>query len=108
MSKAKLKKIKDAAAFLRDAGLIFEINRKILHPLGLALEIIINDDGTEEFGDLWDCRDDPEGVIYNKWCFESGLKKFKAYMKEQGNKLLKSRIETLGYLVQKPKNKETL
>ena len=100
MSKPKLKKIKDAAAFLRDAGLIFEINRKILHPLGMALEIKINDDGTEEFGELWDCRDDAEGIIYNKECFKSGLKKFKAYMKEQGNTILKSRMEKLGYLVQ--------
>lgn len=97
---AKVKKIKDAAAFLRDAGLIFEINRKILHPLGLALEIKIEDDGTEKFGDLWDCRGDSEGIIYNDECFKSGLKKFQVYMKEQGNNILKSRMEKLGYLVQ--------
>lgn len=97
----KPKKIKEAAAFLRDSGLIFEINRKILHPLGLALEVTINDDGTEEFGQLWDSRDDPEGFIYADDCYESGLKKFKAYMKERGNEALKSRMEKLGFLVQK-------
>ena len=97
---SKVKKIKDAAAFLRDTGLLFEINRKILHPLGMALETQIADDGTETFGALWDCRDDPEGMIYNDECYASGLKKFKVYMKEQGNKSLKSRIARLNYLVQ--------
>lgn len=100
---SKPKKIKEAAAFLRDAGLLFEINRKILHPLGLALEIVINDDGTEAFGEIWDSRDDPEGIIYADDCYESGLKKFKVYMKERGNTALKSRMENLGYLVQRKK-----
>jgi len=100
MSNHRVKKIKDAAAFLRDAGLVFEINRKILHPLGLALEIQINDDGTEKFGALWDCRTDPEGILYNDACFKSGFKKLKAYIKKHGNKSLKSRVAKLGYLVQ--------
>ena len=97
----KPKKIKEAAEFLRDSGLLFEINRKILHPLGLALEVNTNDDGTEEFGQVWDSRDDPEGFLYADDCYLSGLKKFKLYMKERGNMALKSRMERLGYLVQK-------
>ena len=101
----KVKKIKDVAAFLRDAGLIFEINRKILHPLGMALEITINDDGSEDFGDLWDCRNDPEGIIYAKDCFESGIKKFNTYMEEHGNKALKSRMKKLGYIMQEKRDR---
>ena len=96
----KIKKIKESAEFLVDSGLLFEINRKILHPLGLAIEVIVEDDGTTKFGSLWDSRGDPEGIIFADGCFESGLKKFKAYMKEQGNTILKSRMEKLGYLVQ--------
>jgi hypothetical protein len=52
-----------AAQFLRESGLLFEINRKVLHPLGLALEIKLNDDGSYEMSQaLQDWRD--EGGIY--------------------------------------------
>jgi len=97
----KIKKIKEAAAFLRDAGLLFEFNRTILHPLGLALETVIEDDGSETFGKIWDCRDDPEGIIYNDECYESGAKKLECYMQEHGKKIWKSRFESLDYIVQK-------
>ena len=96
-----MKKIKEAAEFLLDSGLLFEINRKILHPLGLALETVVHEDGTVEFGQIWDARDDPEGMLYADDCYASGLKKLKAYLKEQGNEALKSRMEKLGFLVQK-------
>lgn len=46
-----------------DLGFLQEINRVVLHPAGLALEITL-DDGTEFFGGVWDYRDDPEGIIY--------------------------------------------
>ena len=31
----------------RESGLLAELNRTFLHPLGLALEIIVEDDGTD-------------------------------------------------------------
>ena len=34
------------------------------HPLGLALEVEIDEGGTERLGRIWDYRDDPEGVIF--------------------------------------------
>ena len=49
---SKIKKIKESAEFLVDSGLLFEINRKILHPLGLAIEVVVEDDGTTKFGSL--------------------------------------------------------
>lgn len=48
----------------REAGYLQELNRQFLHPLGLALEVIVEEDGTERFGEVWDSRDDPEGYIY--------------------------------------------
>lgn len=48
----------------RRLGLLQEVNRLLLHPRGLALEIIIDDDGTEHFGGVWDYRDDPEGMAF--------------------------------------------
>jgi hypothetical protein len=49
----------------RESGYLQELNRLFLHPLGLAMEVTINDDGTEFFSGVWDCRDDPEGIVYS-------------------------------------------
>ena len=49
----------------RDKGYLQELNRTFLHPLGLALEVVISDDGTEKFGGVWDYRDDKTGIIFD-------------------------------------------
>lgn len=49
---------------LRELGVIQEINRQFLHPLGLAIEVEIADDGSAKLGRIWDSRDDPEGIIF--------------------------------------------
>lgn len=48
----------------RKKGFLFEANRKFFHPLGLALEVIIDEKGEEKLGGIWDYRDDPEGILY--------------------------------------------
>jgi len=48
----------------RESGFLQELNRQFLHPLGLALEVVVNEDGNESFGEVWDCRDDVEGIIF--------------------------------------------
>lgn len=48
----------------RELGYLQELNRLFLHPLGLALEVNTNFDGSESFGEVWDYRDDPEGMIF--------------------------------------------
>lgn len=53
----------DIAEF-RELGYLQEVNRRLLHPLGLALEAELLPDGTERLGGIWDCRDDPEGAYY--------------------------------------------
>lgn len=51
----------------REMGFLQELNRQFLHPLGLALEVVIDDkDGSEKLGGVWDYRDDPEGMLYQK------------------------------------------
>jgi hypothetical protein len=49
----------------REKGYLQELNRRFLHPLGLALEIVREDDGTEKLGGIWDYRDDEEGIYYD-------------------------------------------
>jgi len=49
----------------REKGYLQEINRRFLHPLGLALEVEIADDGSEHLSGVWDYRDDSEGIHYD-------------------------------------------
>lgn len=51
-------------AEFRSLGYLQEINRLFLHPLGLALEVVSEEDGSERFGGVWDYRDDPEGIVF--------------------------------------------
>ena len=60
MSKIKRINIKE----FREQGYLQELNRQFLHPLGMALEVIIDDEGNEKLGGVWDYRDDPEGMFY--------------------------------------------
>jgi len=48
----------------REKGYLQELNRRFLHPLGLALEVIVNEDGSEKLGGVWDYCDDAEGMHY--------------------------------------------
>lgn len=48
----------------RAAGYLQEINRQLLHPLGLALEAIVDDSGEELIQRVWDYRHDPDGIVY--------------------------------------------
>ena len=50
----------------REAGYLQEVNRNFFHPLGLALEIKQDDDGTMTLGGIWDYRDDPEGMVFGE------------------------------------------
>ena len=82
----------------REMGLLAELNRTFLHPLGLALEVVIDDETNEEkLGGIWDYRDDPEGMLYSKECFKSD--KFKSAQKFIAEKH-KQRQEVLGYIYQ--------
>ncbi|WP_063562908.1 hypothetical protein [Paenibacillus sp. O199] len=62
MSDTKYIDIKD----FREKGYLFEANRQFFHPLGLALEIRIDDEGNEVLGGVWDYRSDPEGILYDE------------------------------------------
>lgn len=54
----------DLAEFRR-LGYLQEVNCCFFHPLGLALEVVTEDDGTTTLGGVWDYRDDPEGMIFD-------------------------------------------
>jgi hypothetical protein len=47
----------------RELGYLQEVNRLFLHPLGLALEVVV-ENGEERLGGIWDHRDDPDGIAF--------------------------------------------
>lgn len=82
----------------REMGLLQEMNRRFLHPLGLAMEVIVDKEtGEERIERLWDNREDPEG-----WNFIPGLidaEKARAIFDEEARRL-DYRERTLGYGIQ--------
>ena len=90
----------------RKLGFIQEINRRLLHPCGLALEVIVNqEDGTETLGGIWDYRDDPEGIYFGD---EAQLSRAKAQaVTDLFNSKLAQRREIFGHIIQPvPEKKE--
>ena len=85
---------------LFDSGLIFEINRSILHPLGYAL--VYKPGVTPDDQDallLYQTTDD-EGMLYMEENFMDGAAKFAVYMKNIGEKLLQKRMNIRGFIRQ--------
>jgi len=96
----------------RELGFLQELNRQFLHPMGLALEIVVDDDsGEEKLGGIWDYRNDPEGIIYEiANSDDDRIKSFndKAdFVEKHINKMIKSRIENIGYGVEQIPKKKT-
>jgi len=70
----------------RAQGYLQELNRKFLHPLGLALEVIIDPSTEEEyFGGVLDYRQDDYGIVF-------GMKTDK----EKAERIEKERVTKLG------------
>ncbi|MBW2632388.1 MAG: hypothetical protein JRC90_11665 [Deltaproteobacteria bacterium] len=62
-----------------ELGLLQEVNRRFLHPMGLALEVVIDDaDDSCVFGGVWDYRDDEEGMVFGEKISTSDVFKEKA------------------------------
>lgn len=86
----------------RSLGLLHEVNRKLLHPLGLALEVVREENGSERFGEVWDYRDDLEGIrfaedVIDQLHIDS--------VKEMKGERFNIRVKALGYWIQTSHNK---
>jgi hypothetical protein len=49
----------------REKGYLQELNRRFLHPLGLALAVNIDEEGNETLEGVWDYREDLEGIYFD-------------------------------------------
>lgn len=87
-------------AEFRELGYVQELNRRFLHPLGLALEVTIDSDGTESIQGVWDYRDDPEGLIFGPGIIDAEKAK-RVYVDEAVRAT--PRLDALGFVIQ-PEN----
>lgn len=80
----------------QEDGYLQEANRQFFHPLGLALEVVTDDEtGEKSLGGVWDYRDDPEGMFFGD--LRDGESRRKANTVEaQRQKLLPVRESVLG------------
>ena len=82
----------------RERGFLQELNRLFLHPLGLALEVIIdNKTDAVAFGGIWQ-TDDPEGIVFE----DIDIDKIER-VREWSEAMVAPRLQALGYIVQPPK-----
>jgi hypothetical protein len=79
----------------REMGLLVELNRTFLHPLGLALEVMIDENGVEYLSGIWDYRNDPQKLLYGN-INKDKMTKAQDFIKQQHAK----RLNTLGYIFQ--------
>lgn len=93
------------AQFLLDTGLLFEINRRVLHPLGYALSVDVNGN-KYSIGDLW-VTDDPTGFEFGEDSLAEGRAKVQAYMQREGAMKISNRMKTTGFIVQPKKHQIT-
>lgn len=78
-------------------GYLQEVNRQFFHPLGLALVIYEDDDGTAKLKGVWDCRDEVAGVCFGDGVLDSGKAKNIDMAKQER---VQDREKELGYWIQ--------
>ena len=82
-------------------GYLQEVNRRFFHPLGLALEIVVDGEGNMCIGGIQDFRDDPEGMYFTESVTQKPewIEKYKR-VEHEWNDRAPSRLSSLGYMVQ--------
>lgn len=85
-------------AMFRTQGWVQEINRRFLHPAGLAIEVDIDKDGHERLGGIQDYSDDPEGMIFGELTAEDTIRAMALAMTVNSKR--EAREEALGFFVQ--------
>lgn len=87
---------------LLDEGLLFEINRQVLHPFGLALAMEWDDKeaGGEPDRVVLLRTDDRDGMTFTTDALLEGEEKLHAFLEKEGNSRLAGRRMLLGFVHQ--------
>ncbi|HEX8747402.1 MAG TPA: hypothetical protein VF717_09385 [Pyrinomonadaceae bacterium] len=83
-------------------GYLQEVNRQFFHPLGLALEVLVDDEGKAvSITGFWDERDDPEGIIFHESTINTEDARDKARrVQSEWDEKSRVRWERFGYGIQ--------
>lgn len=84
----------------RNEGFLQELNRQFLHPLGLALEVMVEDDGHAFIAGVWDYRDDPEGLYYGKNMIDEAFISKAENVEKLRIEKAETRQKLLGFVIQ--------
>ncbi|QDU20600.1 ParB N-terminal domain-containing protein [Urbifossiella limnaea] len=69
--------------FMIDSGLLFELNRRVLHPFGIRLVVRVADTGEKSWG-LKDCRSDPRSLSFPPAVQAQAEEKFARFLEAFG------------------------
>jgi hypothetical protein len=86
-------------SFLRDTGLLFEINRQVLHPLGLELLMECDEAGEVDRIRILDNRAADAPLVFTPEAFEEGRHRYQGYLADRGRRNLQKRRQ-IGMVVQ--------
>jgi hypothetical protein len=87
--------------YLVDNGLIFEINRKVLHPLGLALVVDVERGNKKNLTiTALLATEDQDGFLYDEEGYNIGNEKFQKFLSKEGQKRLDNRYAKYGFIEQ--------
>ncbi len=86
----EIKRVKDPAKLLIKTGLLFEINRRVLHPFGLAMEVIVVDKAEEFKEELADIE---AQIAYCKMVSDTAILKQMVDRHRAMNKMLLEFLE---------------
>ena len=92
-------KIENPADFLRASGILFEINRQVLHPLGMELHLHADDDDGIGGIDIEDNRGEAEPICFTAEAFNEGRARYEDYLAEHGRENIQKR-RRLGMVIQ--------
>lgn len=100
-------RIKQYEKFLIDNGIIFEINRTILHPVGLELLVETSFDNRRKLSITGlEETEDEDGFIYDDESFELNSQQFAQFIESRKSRI-NTRKKSLGFVVQKETPAET-
>jgi hypothetical protein len=97
-----MSRVKSFPRFLVDNGLVFEINRKVLHPLGLAMIVDVDPKNRRQLAitALID-TEDLDGFVYDSEAFAVGKEKYEKFLdKDEVQERLGARKAKYGFVEQ--------
>jgi len=87
--------------FLVDNGLVFEINRKVLHPLGLAMVVDVDRNNKRKLAiTAILATEDLEGFLYDEEGYNVGIEKLQKFLDKKGQARLDARLSKYGFIEQ--------